>query len=539
MIDKIKKKYTLIIIALLLVSSFNITQGFCAKDNRGDDNHQAKKFYYYKGMIQKHIASDNKKAWKYSDSLLTFALSSKNDDFIALAYNNRGLVYTSINLYDKAIQNYLIASKYSKLAKPTTQLVILNNKASLYLTIENPLIAMEVMQEMDRLLPMIDQIDLIANTYQNYALIYAASDQYDSAFRYYMLALENYKVAEKNEDLNRKLTKLYTNLGALYFHLHEINTAIENYKNAFILCENDLYSQSAICLNLGYAFLSQNKLDSSFLYIDKGVAIADSLNYIELQSNGYKFLSAYYEYTEQFEYAKHCLDKHIVFNEKINSANNQEKVWSIQLDFEQKQLQFKIQKQKLIYTFIFIITLLLSSVILLFINRQKIKYRKDGLIGEQRVKISEMHLKNLNLLLERKNQRLQEYASLFKEKNALIESFNRELDILLNTKNEVDIVDRKKKLLSMKILTNEDWDRFKQLFEEVNKGYLQKLETKYEGLTEGDKRQFLLVKLGFDKKESAEMLGISIEGAKRARQRLSKKLKLTNSGELSDFIVNY
>ena len=325
----------------------------------------------------------------------------------------------------------------------------------------------------------------------------------------------------------------------MHFTLSEIDKAIGKYKKALTLCKDDQYSKSAICLNLGYAFLAINKFDSSYIFINKGVSIADSLNYKELQSNGYKFLSAYFDSIKEYKNAKVCLDKHIVFNESIISSNNQEKVWTIWLDFEEKQHQLQIQKQKLVYAFLFVITLLLSGIILLIINRQRIKHRKDSLIGKQKSEITEIQLKNLSLILDRKNQRLQEYTSLLKEKNLLIESFHYEIDNLLGQKDEIDIVDRKKKLLSMKILTNEDWTRFKQMFEEVNSGYLGRLKHEYEDLTEGDKRQFLLIKLGFDKKDAAEMLGISVEGAKRARQRLSKKLKLKDSGQLPDFILNY
>jgi DNA-binding NarL/FixJ family response regulator len=49
----------------------------------------------------------------------------------------------------------------------------------------------------------------------------------------------------------------------------------------------------------------------------------------------------------------------------------------------------------------------------------------------------------------------------------------------------------------------------------------------------------IFLKLGFKQNEIAFLMGISSEGVKRARQRLSKKLGLESAAELSGFIKKF
>ena len=81
---------------------------------------------------------------------------------------------------------------------------------------------------------------------------------------------------------------------------------------------------------------------------------------------------------------------------------------------------------------------------------------------------------------------------------------------------------------------DEDWVYYKTLFKDVYEIFYNKVMA-IPNMTEGDKRQILLLKLGYTNKMSADVLGISTEGIKRARQRLAKKLDLKDAGKLEDY----
>ena len=70
------------------------------------------------------------------------------------------------------------------------------------------------------------------------------------------------------------------------------------------------------------------------------------------------------------------------------------------------------------------------------------------------------------------------------------------------------------------------WNEFKKLFNKVHTGFFLKLRRNFPHLTDTDMRLLSLIKLNLNNKEMANMLGITVEGIKKAKQRLRKKMQL-------------
>ncbi|MCK5765875.1 MAG: hypothetical protein KAH26_07820, partial [Bacteroidales bacterium] len=94
-----------------------------------------------------------------------------------------------------------------------------------------------------------------------------------------------------------------------------------------------------------------------------------------------------------------------------------------------------------------------------------------------------------------------------------------------------------KDLAKMKILHNEDWEEYMKGFQSLHPNFFTVIESKYSQLTEGEKRQLIMIKLDYSRKKSAQILGISSESVKRARQRLSKKLGFADVIEMNNIIL--
>ena len=124
---------------------------------------------------------------------------------------------------------------------------------------------------------------------------------------------------------------------------------------------------------------------------------------------------------------------------------------------------------------------------------------------------------------------------MIQENNERIECFEQEL-LTSNREGSAELQKKQEKLQGMKILKDEDWVYYKTLFKELDAVFYDKM-LLIPNLTEGDKRQVLLLKLGYTNKMSADVLGISTEGIKRARQRLAKKLDLKDAGKLEDYFA--
>ncbi len=78
-----------------------------------------------------------------------------------------------------------------------------------------------------------------------------------------------------------------------------------------------------------------------------------------------------------------------------------------------------------------------------------------------------------------------------------------------NGSNEDVQIAKIDKILQSNILTDEDWENFKQAFEDIYPTFFSKLRFKYPTITVSELRLSALIKLNLSIKEIASILGIS------------------------------
>jgi DNA-binding CsgD family transcriptional regulator len=117
-----------------------------------------------------------------------------------------------------------------------------------------------------------------------------------------------------------------------------------------------------------------------------------------------------------------------------------------------------------------------------------------------------------------------------------------ESDISEISKHSSDEVKSKLRRLNALIKRNnkseKDWELFKNYFEEVNRGFYERISVKYPKLSSNDYKLCALIKLNMNIKESASVLNISPESVKTARYRLRKKLEMKAEDDLHKYIQN-
>lgn len=89
-------------------------------------------------------------------------------------------------------------------------------------------------------------------------------------------------------------------------------------------------------------------------------------------------------------------------------------------------------------------------------------------------------------------------------------------------------------LMDSAILTESDWERFRQLFERVYPNYLLRLRRKYPALTPAETRIICLSRLSLSTREMADMLGVSADTVVKTRYRIRKKANLPEGAELGE-----
>lgn len=86
------------------------------------------------------------------------------------------------------------------------------------------------------------------------------------------------------------------------------------------------------------------------------------------------------------------------------------------------------------------------------------------------------------------------------------------------------------------ILSEKDWEEFSALFQKAYPGFIQGLGTAYPQLRANDFRLLVLVKLGFNSRKTADVLGVSIDAVRKSKYRLRKKLGLPEEDDFSDLL---
>jgi tetratricopeptide (TPR) repeat protein len=146
--------------------------------------------------------------------------------------------------------------------------------------------------------------------------------------------------------------------------------------------------------------------------------------------------------------------------------------------------------------------------------------------------------------LEIKETALEETQNLLDLKNLMIQTLEMQLTVKneetrssLSPSNRDTPSVSDTPLQNLKILTAEDWRTFRQLFDSRFPTFGTNLTTRFPKLTAAETRLLLLIKIGFDAFEIANILGITSASVYTSCYRLRKKLGVDEDGDLERFVV--
>ena len=92
-------------------------------------------------------------------------------------------------------------------------------------------------------------------------------------------------------------------------------------------------------------------------------------------------------------------------------------------------------------------------------------------------------------------------------------------------------------LSSQTILTEEDWDHFRLLFEKIFPLFFQRLKNNAADITMAEQRLAALTRLHLTTRQMASMLGISVDSVSKTRQRLRKRFDLGPEVNLEEYFA--
>jgi len=293
----------------------------------------------------------------------------------------------------------------------------------------------------------------------------------------------------------------------------------------------DLEQRPSIRLNLGDCHRQLRHWAEARRYLGAAESEASGSGQVHVRAKAIELLSELSEATGDplsalrfFRQAKQIRDS-IFAEEKTRSLQELEVKYQTS-EKEQQISLLKLEKKieagrKAIFVGIFLFALLILAYAV-YANRAKLAHTRQE--------------------LARNRQELLDHTQLLLTKNAHLKALEQALqelrqDTAADTEKHPGSI-HPESLYNNRILTDNDWETFKRHFENSYPGYLLRLRTAYPELSGAEERLLLLIKLNLNTNEVADTLGITINGVKKGRQRLRKRLEMNPEEDLEQFVKN-
>lgn len=351
--------------------------------------------------------------------------------------------------------------------------------------------------------------------------------QYDTAYQYYATNLKKAELLARQDWLlitQVNLNNLFLETGK-YDTLFVTAKQLMNFGNSI----NDLELVAISKYHLGVAFLKQGLIDPAEQHLLMAKEIMEKSPYPEDAINIYKYLGELYLAKQNFEKALFYTGKYHdleSIKERLADNNRYEYLQAkLALETNQERLLDLQQSRKALRTrWMLLMGMVISGALasLLLINRKKIIHQHNEAL------LNEKNLRN-QAEIKQANEQLKRFTDNILEKNALIDQLHSQLTSLQTIKEN--------ELLKKTILTEEEWDTFKILFDKTHPGYLDHLQDSFTDITKGELRMAALIYLNIDHKDMAAMQGISVDSVRKNRQRLRERLALSPAQDIREYLL--
>lgn len=270
--------------------------------------------------------------------------------------------------------------------------------------------------------------------------------------------------------------------------------------------------------------------------VKANMRICDSLVVANLQQSGDAFLLNYFRKTRRFIDSTFSAERMMIvedINIRYETAEKELKIK--ELYYDKRGLQIEM-----------LIILLISAVIVfggiwvIYRNRQKrlMLLKENALLESSKLLLETKHsLQEKQIEIDK--QKLNDFMENIRSKNKIIEEMETRLSAMQQNTSDIykdEYEKNKLALIEKKILTDEDWKTYIGHFEKVYPTFTQRLNEVFPNLSQAESRMIVLLHLGLNKTEIANILGISLEGVRKSQYRLRKKYSIAENVELEQYL---
>ncbi|WP_066631953.1 tetratricopeptide repeat protein [Labilibacter marinus] len=345
-----------------------------------------------------------------------------------------------------------------------------------------------------------------------------------------------------------KLPFLIAEQGRIYYYNKETKKAEEFLLEAEdILIANEKPYLVILYLYLADLYFEQRDYTKSEYYYLKSIDISDTYNaHKNMLTQVYQNIAELYVQMGKLKLAYDYQSKSRELTEQLFDARGKSNSTILEikdeyrreLDEKAKLLELNKlneleQEKKILFLKNSVLSISVVSLLLLaaaFYWYLQHKRKTDKLFFAKEQKISSEKNKEI---VEIKNKELTSSALQLIHKDELlleIKEIIAELTSSMSNKKLDDILNK------IRINSKQDWNEFDIRFTSINQEFYKSLSNQHPQLTSKDHKLCALIKLNFSSKEISQLLGISMESVNTSRYRLRKKMGLSKSVHLVEYI---
>ncbi|NNJ88378.1 MAG: LuxR family transcriptional regulator [Eudoraea sp.] len=196
------------------------------------------------------------------------------------------------------------------------------------------------------------------------------------------------------------------------------------------------------------------------------------------------------------------------------------------------------------------VVLCLISLIILSISVHKAykrhyKKRQEKLIEKNKGDMALANARNEKEIVKLKNEQLkEEFRSKSNELAASTLSIIKKNELLYKVKDQLiasvedkEVINPIVNLIEKSLKQNDDWEMFKEAFDNADREFLKKLKKAHPNLSPNDIKLCAYLRLNLSSKEIAPLLNISARSIEIKRYRLRKKMNLSHDHNLVNYIL--
>ena len=507
-----------------------------AKDNQELDslvqlmNHQTTDSLKIQSLFEigkKYINNNPDTARYFYQEALQLAKRNELNSLVAKSYRSVGNTYFFQSLYDSANAQYAEALRlYMQLNDQIGESQILSNIGTLFLVKDNYKKAAEYyfktlkiseeikdsistmsasinlgivytkMNELDKALKYshkalaitsaLKRRTGIRNCLLNIGDLYMLQNKYDEAFDYMNRAL---KMNLDDHDQNG-VAYCYRGIGELFAKMHKNDKALEYFILALKLDEqlNDRKGIATCNIQIAKIHLQKENFPMAEQYCNQALDMAQKINTLELQKEANFVLFQINNNKQSYKKALQYHQAYQRLNDSIYNLENAKQVSELRTRYETEKMEneneslrtenrlkaLELRRQRILRNFTFIVLFLLIVMVIISLNRVKIKRKanealkeKNRFIEQQQVEISETlsNLEEANKELASQKDALLKQAKILEE---AIETKNKFFSIISH-----DLINPFNIILGFTSILREGYDLFD---DEQRKEYISQID---------------------------------------------------------------